>query len=1035
MKRIIVVLFFVGCGTGLMAQVVQPRAVDLPQVVSSSGGFLKNSGGSVSFTVGESMIPTYSATTDILTLGFQQDTPPLSDSLGELRSVVDGRWVASSTWQVFSGYAWVPASMAPDQQTPLAVVVNHVTVDTVVSAGKVAVNSGGLLDLNNSFTINPVDSTPILTVNANGVLAVESQGDLLSPNFSVFPPTVNLNGGTLNVNGGVIGSLFVPAYNFSIQGNSDSNGVRSQININSSFVNSASLQMNMGTIHWYGGNINGPSITSTAGIINNDSFAIVTTPGVPMYFNEFLDNRKTLVIDTTAGQPRSSVIISSSAGSGYYVNRDTATTIIIGDTLQVAAPSNMTGDIDLRRKGVLYLNNPYMGTEFNVAVLGNGSLDFNPYFNPYGTVTFPGQDTISLVGCLNSYGNMNISNQSFITTLAPGCGLSMDTLVLDPGSTLQTVGGFTVNGFFSWGPDGESLIGSDTLTVASTATASFNSAHGYSQTTILNNGTINWTAGSIAGIADSALPGGTIINNGVINAVLPAGGGNLVMTDQTIQNNGAIYVSGTGAGQLQFNKQYNSATQFNNNAAGRVVVQSGVFDRNIPGLENGVDSVFSGAVYNIAVPGLVFTNPLYSNSGAIHGNNMKFGGTVQQTLNGSGSVDSMELNNTQGLGLGGGQTILKNLTLTSGNITLHANDLVVSDSLAPGQATMQGGASTSYVVADGGGSFQREVPNTGTDVLFPIGAPGSYLPVTVNLAPGSPSYTLGARLYDSIYSTYTVSDVPTGSFISSDAVGRTWILHPFRTTGSGSPDASVTVQWNSADQVAGFDPTSGLQLGHYTGGAWNAGPVLTALGSNPYMLTRNSIGSFSPFGVFSNGVPLPVTLLDFTGQVQAQGNLLQWQTSSEINNDHFVVERSGDGGTFGSLGLVPGNGTSSLVSDYEFLDSFPLTGDNFYRLQQVDKDGHATYSRIVLLNDPGGNGLRLYPNPATTMLYIVPPGNAGSGILQVDVFDATGQLVQSQQNTTSMSILPLNVSLLRPGTYTITLYLSHSRLLGQFIKL
>ena len=71
MKRIIVVLFFVGCGTGLMAQVVQPRAVDLPQVVSSSGGFLKNSGGSVSFTVGESMIPTYSATTDILTLGFQ----------------------------------------------------------------------------------------------------------------------------------------------------------------------------------------------------------------------------------------------------------------------------------------------------------------------------------------------------------------------------------------------------------------------------------------------------------------------------------------------------------------------------------------------------------------------------------------------------------------------------------------------------------------------------------------------------------------------------------------------------------------------------------------------------------------------------------------------------------------------------------------------------------------------------------------------------------------------------------------------------
>jgi hypothetical protein len=1035
MKHIIGVLFFTVCGKGLMAQVVLPKAVDQPQVVSTSGGFIKNSNGSVSFTVGESMIPTYAATADILTLGFQQDTPPLSDSLGELRSVVDGRWVASSTWQVFSGYAWVPATMAPDQQTPLAVVMNHVTVDTVVSAGKVAVNSGGNLSLTNAFTINPLDSTPILTVNANGILEVDNTGDLLSPNFSVFPPTVNLYGGTLNVNGGVIGSLFVPAYNFSIQGNGDSNGVRSQININSSFANSASLQMNTGTIHWYGGNINGPYITSTAGVINNDSFAIVTTPGVPMYFNEFLDNRKTLVIDTAVGQSRSSVIISSSAGSGYYNNRDTATTTIIGDTLQVAAPSDLTGDIALQRKGVLYLNNPYMGTEFNVAVLGNGSLVFNPYFNPFGTVTFPGQDTISLVGCLNSYGNMNISNQSFITTLAPGCGFSMDTLVLDPGSTLQTVGGFTVNGYFSWGPDGESLIGSDTFTIASTAIANFNSAHGYSQTTIINNGTINWTAGSIAGIADSTLPGGTIINNGVINAVLPAGGTNLVMTDQTIQNNGSIYVSGTGTGQLQINKQYNANTQFNNNAAGRVVVQSGVFDRNIPGLENGVDSVASGAVYNIAVPGLVFTNAQYSNSGAIHGNNMRFGGTVQQTLNGSGSVDSMEVNNAQGLGLGGSQTILKNLALTSGNITLHANDLVVSDSLVPGQATLQGGASTSYVVADGGGSFQQEVPNTGTDVIFPIGTASSYLPATVNMAAGSPYYTLGARLYDSLYSGYNASDVPTGMFISSDAVGRTWILHPYRTTGSGTPNAAVTVQWNTTDQAPGFDPTASVQLGHYTGGAWDAGPALTALGSNPYVLTRSSISSFSPFGVFGNGVPLPVTLLDFTGQVQVQGNLLQWQTSSEVNNDHFVVQRSGDGGTFGSLGVVPGNGTSSLVNDYQFLDSFPMTGNNFYRLQQVDRDGHATYSAIILLNDPGGSGMRLYPNPATTILNIVPPTNSVSGLIQVDIFDATGQLVQSQENITAIGVLPLNISLLKPGIYTITLYLAHSRLLGRFIKL
>jgi hypothetical protein len=960
----------------------------------------------------------------------------LSDSLGELRSVVDGRWVASSTWQVFSGYAWVAANMPPDQQTPLAVVLNHVTVDTVVSAGKVSVNSGGLLDLNNSFTINPVDSTAILTVNAKGMLQVDSLGDLLSPNFSVFPPTVNLYGGTLNINGGVIGSLFVPAYNFSVQGNGDSNGVRSQININNSFANSASLQMNTGTIHWYGGNINGPSITSTAGIINNDSFAIVTTPGIPMYFNEFLDNRKTLVIDTAVGQARSSVIISSSGSSGYYVNRDTAATIIIGDTLQVAAPSNMTGDIDLRRKGVLYLNNPYMGTEFNVAVLGNGSLDFNPYFNPYGTVTFPGQDTISLVGCLNSYGNMNISNQSFITTLAPGCGLSMDTLVLDPGSTLQTVGGFTVNSYFAWGPDGESLIGSDTLTIASTATASFNSAHGYNQSTILNNGTINWTGGSIAGIADSTLPGGTIINNGVINAVLPAGGGNLVMTDQQIQNNGSIYVSGTGAGQLQLNKQYNTSTQFNNNTGGRVVVQSGAFDRNIPGLENGVDSVATGAVYQVGVSGLLFTSPIYYNSGSILGDKLQLAAADTQAMNGNGSIDSLEINNPQGLSLGGNQTIKKNLALTKGNISLNAYNLIVSDSTIPGQATLQGGSLTSYIVADGGGFLQLEVPNTSTNVVFPVGTGASYLPATVSLATGSPNFTLGASLYDSIYNAYNGSDLPVGATIATDVVGRTWVLRPFRTTGAGTPAATVTLQWNPADETTGFVRTGSLELVHYTDGAWDPGPGLTAAGSDPYILTRTGFSSFSPFGIFSGSAPLPVTLLDFTGHAVPAGNLLQWQTSSELNNDHFVVQRSATGSTFSALGVVAGDGTSSIVNDYHYLDSMPLTGNNFYRLQQVDKDGNSSYSPIIVLSDAAdGSAITLYPNPATTTLNLALPVTAAAGTVLVNIYDGTGQLIQAFQYNTMGATLPLDVSLLKPGVYMVTVYQGQSRQMGKFIKL
>jgi len=349
---------------------------------------------------------------------------------------------------------------------------------------------------------------------------------------------------------------------------------------------------------------------------------------------------------------------------------------------------------------------------------------------------------------------------------------------------------------------------------------------------------------------------------------------------------------------------------------------------------------------------------------------------------------------------------------------------------------LQGGSLTSYVVADGGGFLQQEVPNTGSNVVFPIGTAASYLPATISLAPGSPNYTLGASLYDSVYSAYMASsDLPVGAGIATDVVERTWVLRPFRTTGTGAPSASVSLQWNPADEAAGFLRGGNLQLAHYTGGTWNAGPNLLATGSDPYVLTRSGLTSFSPFGVFSGGLPLPVTLLDFTGQTVRAGNLLQWQTSSEINNDHFVVQRSATGSSFTALGLVAGNGTSSIVNDYQFLDSMPFAGDNFYRLQQVDRNGNSTFSQIVLLAGTGGrNFLTLYPNPATEVLNIVVPSDVSPGEMQINIYDGMGQLAQSGLYNNTGAAWLLNISLLKPGVYTVILYQDKTREIGRFIK-
>ncbi|MFK7907581.1 MAG: hypothetical protein AB8B69_20760, partial [Chitinophagales bacterium] len=42
----------------------------------------------------------------------------------------------------------------------------------------------------------------------------------------------------------------------------------------------------------------------------------------------------------------------------------------------------------------------------------------------------------------------------------------------------------------------------------------------------------------------------------------------------------------------------------------------------------------------------------------------------------------------------------------------------------------------------------------------------------------------------------------------------------------------------------------------------------------------------------------PIELLSFEGEVQTEGNLLQWMTATEIENDYFTLERSTDGQTF-----------------------------------------------------------------------------------------------------------------------------------------
>jgi len=122
---------------------------------------------------------------------------------------------------------------------------------------------------------------------------------------------------------------------------------------------------------------------------------------------------------------------------------------------------------------------------------------------------------------------------------------------------------------------------------------------------------------------------------------------------------------------------------------------------------------------------------------------------------------------------------------------------------------------------------------------------------------------------------------------------------------------------------------------------------------------------------------LPVELVSFTGECDQQQFQFQWQTASEIHNDHFSVQRSANGKSWLEVGRVPGAGNSSVPTHYHFTDTQPLPGSSYYRLQQSDKEEGVSYSSVIQLNNCNEEAgmLTISPNPTDGLFSLAYSGS------------------------------------------------------------
>jgi hypothetical protein len=162
--------------------------------------------------------------------------------------------------------------------------------------------------------------------------------------------------------------------------------------------------------------------------------------------------------------------------------------------------------------------------------------------------------------------------------------------------------------------------------------------------------------------------------------------------------------------------------------------------------------------------------------------------------------------------------------------------------------------------------------------------------------------------------------------------------------------------------------------------------------------------------------PLPVTLTSFTAQFINDNLTILWTTQSETNNLGWNIYRGEtenaleNNTTFclNNSGLIPGAGTTSEPTDYQFTDEYDvIVGQTYwYWLESIDGGGNTdTYgpATLTVLEEepipqlPQNTFLcSNYPNPfnpETKIEFSIKEGENGS----LTIYNAKGQLLETHQ--------------------------------------
>jgi hypothetical protein len=128
------------------------------------------------------------------------------------------------------------------------------------------------------------------------------------------------------------------------------------------------------------------------------------------------------------------------------------------------------------------------------------------------------------------------------------------------------------------------------------------------------------------------------------------------------------------------------------------------------------------------------------------------------------------------------------------------------------------------------------------------------------------------------------------------------------------------------------------------------------------------------------------------------GVQVDWTSKTETDMARYEVEKSTYGTTFVKANSTSALGNSTLPVNYNWLDTNPNMGTNFYRIKGIDKAGNVRYSDMVrVLFGKGEPAIVVYPNPVEGRTFKIDMYNLVKGTYVLNLYSNDGRLVHTEQ--------------------------------------